>query len=231
LRQYRINGASDELAAAVEAFEVAAVLAVPGYPDRGLALADLGMALRDRFEAYGEQADLRRAVDVLEEAVQLTETLGKTDVPARRAALVNLGSVLLTAVAGGGPDSELRRALEVLTEADALPPGTGAEQTALLAALGDAQLQSHLRWRRPAALDTAVAAITAAVSLAGTDSARERSNLGVALSERHLMTGDIGDLQQSMELLADAVEATPEHSPDLPARQANLGTVLVERYH
>lgn len=231
LRQYRINGASDELVAAVEAFEAAAVLAVPGYPDRGLALANFGMALRERFEAYGEQADLRRAVDVLEEAVQLTETLGETDVPARRAALVNLGSVLLTAVAGGGPDSELRRALEVLTEADALPPGTDAEQTALLAALGDAQLQSHLRWRRPAALDTAVATLTAAVSLAGTDSARERSNLGVALSERHLMTGDIGDLQQSVELLAEAVEATPEHSPDLPARQANLGTVLVERYH
>jgi hypothetical protein len=73
LRQYRVNGAPDELAAAVKAFDAAVVLAVPAYPDRASALANLGMALRDRFEAYGEQADLRRAVDVLEEAVQLLQ--------------------------------------------------------------------------------------------------------------------------------------------------------------
>jgi hypothetical protein len=231
LRRYRVNGAFVELAAAVEAFEAAVVLAVPGFPDRALALANLGLALRDRFEAYGEQADLRRAVDVLEEAVQLTTSAGMPDVSARRAALVNLGSVLLTSLAAGGPDANLRRALEVLTEADALPPGTDTEQAAVLNALGEAQLQCHLRWRRPSALDAAVAAITAAVPLVGTDSARARSNLGVVLSVRHLMTGNLRDLQQSVGLLVDAVDATPEHSPDLPARQANLGTALVERYH
>jgi hypothetical protein len=231
LRRYRVEGAPDELAVAVEAFTAAIALAVPGFPDRALVLANLGLALRDRFEACGEQVDLRRAVDVLKEAVQLTATADEPDIPARRAVLVNLGSVLLTSLAAGGPDADLRRALEVLTEADTLPSGTDTEQAAVRSALGEAQLQCHLRWRRPSALDAAVATITAAVSLAGADSARERSNLGVALSERHLATGDLSDLQQAVGFLVDAVDATPERSPDRPARQANLGTVLVERYH
>jgi len=231
LRRYRAEGAPDELAAAVKAFTAAIALAVPGFPDRALVLANLGLALRDRFEACGDQMDLRQAVDALEEAVQLTATAGEPDVPTRRAALVNLGSVLLTSLAAGGPDADLQRALEVLTEADALPSGTDTEQAAVLNALGEAQLQGHLRWRRPSALDAVVATITAAVSLAGADSARERSNLGVALSERHLATGDLSDLQQAVGLLVDAVDATPERSPDRPARQANLGTVLVEQYH
>ncbi len=109
LRRYRADGATDELIAAVEAFDTAVTLAVPGLSDWALALANLGLALRDRVEAWGEQADLRRAVDVLEESVELTAAAGEPDVSARRAALVNLGSVLLTSLAAGGPDAELRR--------------------------------------------------------------------------------------------------------------------------
>jgi tetratricopeptide (TPR) repeat protein len=98
----------------------------------------------------------------------------------------------------------------------------------VLTVLGDARLQSYRLTRRRPELEAAIAALDDAVAL--DDSPREPSNLGVALSERHLATGSLDDLERAIALLTTAVEHTPPRAPDRPWRLANLGGALAERY-
>src|SRR3954451_7102190 len=93
LAQYRTDGRVLGLDASVAAFDAAAVCAVPEFPDRPVVLSNLAIALKDRFEARGDKADLQRAAAVGAEAVTLAA--GRPDVADRRAALVNLATVLL----------------------------------------------------------------------------------------------------------------------------------------
>lgn len=226
LARYRADGRATDLDASVAAFEAADVCAVPGFPDRSIVLANLAIALKDRFEATGDEADLRRATTVGEEAVTLAEE--QPDVAVGRAALVNLASVLLVRYRTERADLDVRRAATLAEQAAALFTCADADRAAVLTVLGDARLQSYRLTRRRTELEAAVAAFDDAVEL--DDSPRERSNLGVALSERHLATGSFDDLERAITLLTAAVEDTPPRAPERPWRLANLGGALAERY-
>ena len=223
LTRYRTGGRILDLEPAVAAFEAADVCAVPGFPDRPVVLANLAIALKDRFEAGGDDADLQRAAAVGEEAVTLA-----ADVADRRAALVNLASVLLVRYGTGRTEPDVRRAVALAEQAAVLSTDADPERAAVLTVLGDARLQRYRLTRRRPELEAAVAALKDAVALDG--SPRERSNLGVALSERHLTTGSLDDLQRAIALLSSTVEDTPPRAPDRPLRLANLGSALAERY-
>ena len=223
LARYRTDGRTPDLDASIAAFETADVCAVPGYLDRSVVLANLAIALKDRFEAGGNEADLRRARAVGEEAVILA-----AEQPGRRAALVNLASVLLVRYQAERADPDVRRAVVLAEQAAALSTSADVDRAAVLTVLGDARLHSYRLTRRRTELEAAVAALGEAVAL--DDSPRERSNLGVALSERHLATGSVDDLERAIALLTTAVQDTPPRAPERPWRLANLGGALAERY-
>ena len=227
LRRYRSEGEAAELADAVIVLEAALDLAFPGFPDRPVVLANLGLVLRYRFEAGGAAADLRAALGVAEEAVALTAETAEVD--QRRAALVNLASILLAGLWAGDAAAELSRAGDLAAAAAALPPGPDPEQASVLGVLGEVRLQNYRRSGSRSELDAAVTVQREAVGLGGARPLREWSNLGVALSERCLATGSLADLQEAVGLLTDAVGGTSMRDPDRPARLANLGAALLER--
>jgi hypothetical protein len=59
------------------------------------------------------------------------------------------------------------------------------------------------------------------------------SNLGNGLRDRYARTGEIKDLERSIEVTQQAVDLTQNHfpnSPDLPSQLNNLGNGLSDRY-
>src|SRR5262249_19664845 len=92
-------------------------------------------------------------------------------------------------------------------------------------------LRPLARWDEDGAqLDRGVDALRRAVVTAGGDRAVRLNNLGGALSTRWEVSRDPDDLTEAALALDEAVELTPEGSPDLAARLNNLGTVYVRTY-
>jgi hypothetical protein len=235
--QYRADGDRGTLDLAVAAYEQAETLAVNGLPDRSAVLSNLGLVLLDRHDATGAEADLQRSLAVLEEAVSSAPDPGS-----RRAAVINRVSALVTVATGNRDAAALSRAVELLDSAE-----LRADDEAVLACRGRARLEEFRLTRDPAVLDEAVRALEQAARFNaepkplperaarsdaeaglddGAEEARRLTNLGVALSER----GRPADLDRAVEVLSTAIALGPGGSPERPARHANLGAALAERF-
>jgi len=56
------------------------------------------------------------------------------------------------------------------------------------------------------------------------------NNLGTGLSDRYARTGDLGDLEEAIQVSREALQLTPPNSPDRPSRLNNLGAGLYARH-
>ena len=228
LRTYRAAGHDEHLKAALANLDQAALLALPGYPDRVVILSNLGIALVDRFERGRVQADLDRSIAVLEEAVEAAHP----DTAGRSAALANLGIALLAGRKLGATNRQVDQAIDVLEEAVRLADDA-SERGRRLGNLGVALSDRYNRDGNAADLTRAVQAYEAAIALSASgssDYASHVANLSTALAERYALYGEPVDLDNAISRAVDAIGATAPGEQDLADRTENWALMLRDRY-
>ncbi|MBO3741514.1 hypothetical protein [Actinoplanes flavus] len=166
--------------------------AAPGHPGRAAMAADLGRLLRLRALLFGDEADLREAVQNGRHAVELAgPDLGN---PRQGSIREDLATTLLAWFDRTGQRDHLEEAIDRLGEAIAISPAEDRNQAAFLATLGDARLR---RWRLshdPADLRAAIAAHREAVTRIRPDAPKRSVHLA-ALADVLILDGvDRGDV-------------------------------------
>jgi hypothetical protein len=125
-------------------------------------------------------------------------------------------------------------AVDGFRRAAALTLPGDTRRAGVLSALGEALMGRFARCADGDALDEAVTAFETAVLITEEAEPAERAallgNLGVALSERHLLHLDPVDIRRAVDAYRETLRLTPPGAPELGQRQANLGTGLAERY-
>jgi tetratricopeptide (TPR) repeat protein len=185
-----------------------------------------GNALLDWYEGTGFQTTLEQSIEDLRAALELTPS----DPGDRAGYAGNLASALLTRFQARGERNDLTEALQLFEEA--LEGSPGYPSMELLANLGNAlSVRSVVDASRGDA-DQAVARLHRAVELAqGTDALPGMlSNLAAALLERFDLAGQIADVDEAVNLLAVAVDASGPDSPERPSRLNNLAIALRLRH-
>jgi len=196
---------------------------------RAPALANLGTALRLRYERTGSLPDLHEAVRVLREA----EAASVRRHPDRAGIISALGVVLRTRYEHAGALADLDESIRLARQAADATPDGDFNRGGRLSNLG---IALRLRYERAGAerdLDEAVRVCREAVS--GTPPehpgyAQFRTGLGNALSVRYNRSGDTRDLAELTALNEQAVEATPPGNERRPMLLLNLASSLTQRY-
>jgi tetratricopeptide (TPR) repeat protein len=180
----------------------------------------LGNAQYDWYGVTGAEATLEESIRNLRAALELTPN----DATDRDGYAGNLASALLTRFQTRGEREDLTAALLLFEEA--LEGSPGGPSMELLANLGNAlSVRSVVDASRDDS-DQAVAHLRRAVELAeGTDSLSGMlSNLAAALLERFDLTGQIVDIDEAVDILATAVDAS---EPDASARASRLNNLAI----
>ncbi|MDT3399031.1 CHAT domain-containing protein [Streptomyces sp. B1866] len=222
-----------------EAVARQAVRATPaGAEEPDVPLSCLASVLRMRYEQQGDAAALDEAIEVYREAV----AAGPADRPARWRDQSNLGEALRVRAERLGDPADVEQAVPLLREAlEGMAREHPGEAGPVLNNLGCALLTRDKLLGDPAALDEAVDALRRA---AAGDSGRRRghtvnidrdrakyaANLGIALQDRYLLTGEAAALEEAVDLLRGVVEATPETHPLRAVRLCNLAIALSTRH-
>ena len=183
-------------------------------------LANLGAALRLRYELTGDPGGLEEAMDALATARRLFPS-GKTGM-ARLLAM--LGELHLTCFDATGNRRELAHAVEVLTEAVRQAPGDGEFLMALCRARA-ARFEDTGDARE---LDEVIALAERAARAAPSPAVLDA--LARFLRRRSALRGSSADLDASITALRRAIEASePAHWGLAPLHQS-LGADLMARY-
>ncbi|WP_051713725.1 CHAT domain-containing protein [Streptomyces sp. NRRL WC-3626] len=184
--------------------------------------------LRKRFERYGADTDLTRAIALDERALDIMPA-GSTRRPG---VLVSLGASLRARFERTGRTADLDRALALGREGvrDSTPAGPSDRA----GALGELGITHQVRFRRfgdLGDLDASVERLRAALA-ADEDAPRRRpllfSALSTALSTRYAHTGSTADLDDAIDAGHRAVRALPEGHPSRGIRLSHLGVALQE---
>ena len=219
----------DEAAAAWER-----ILQHPAFPqtDNWFQLAALnnsgGVFLR-RYWAQGQLADLTRALELWQTAVQRTPP----DSPDLSSLLINLGNGLHNRYARTGQLADLEEAIRVYQTAVQRTPPDSPELPMYLNNLGSGLRDRYARTGQLADLEKAIRASQTAVQRTPSDSLelpRNLNNLGLGLRDRYARTGQLADLAEAIRASQTAVQHTPPDSPELPMYLNNLGSGLSDRY-
>ncbi|MGI8333708.1 tetratricopeptide repeat protein [Actinomadura scrupuli] len=181
-------------------------------------LANLGDALRARFDLTSDVPDLDEAVSCLRRAVQLTAT-GHSGL---HALLSVLGDALRARFDLTNDPADLDEAVSCLARAVELTPAENHDRPAVLSNFGAALRRRFDHTADPADLDEAISHLRAAWQFEGHQQELVRSNLGAALLLRYERTVDAADQAEALEHLNAAAAAT---SPDTPERPAILSTL------
>lgn len=235
LERFEQLGDRADLHDAVAMFVDVVESVAPTAPARAIFLSGLGSALDVRYGVDGQEADLDRAIEALEECVALTPP---PDDPSGVFLLLamrqhSLGTVRHERYRAHGDPRDLAAALRALEAAVvATPDGTPA-LARHLASLANAWFAEYGTTGDVDRLDKAVLACQRALSLVSpTAGARATylDNLAAALLARHERTGSIDDLNESVQLSDQAVEATREQAVAAAGMLNNLGNRLRIRY-
>jgi len=197
------------------------------YPGLKAALLNnAGATLLRIYWARGEMNDLRDGLDLLDTAVKLTPL--SSAYGAHR--LGNLGVAFREVHLRTGDVEALDRATGLLREAvrtlDSSPGSPAASE--VLSNLALVLRDYYIRAGNPD--DLAEAIIHSERACRESESIGCRVMLGDLLGQRYETTGSHNDLTRAVELLTEAVSATPSASPDRPRRLVDLAITLLHRH-
>ena len=186
----------------------------------------IGAYLVDRFERFGDVADLQPAIRLLEELV------GSTPVWDRRCrtALANLGTALYCRFNHFGELRDLEDAISMQRDVVELIPDGHPNKPASLNDLGNSLITRFERLGELGDLEDAISRHRNAAALTphGHPGEPARLNgLGICFFLRFARIGDLSDLEDAISTLRDAVELNP-HGNAGPLY--NLGNSLRARF-
>jgi tetratricopeptide (TPR) repeat protein len=197
------------------------------YPGLKAALLNnAGGALLRTYWARGEMNDLHDGLDLLDRAVTLTPASSAH----RASRLDNLGVAFREVHLRTGDVTALDRATDVLREAmRTLERSSGSlAASEVLTNLALVLRDRHIRAGNPDDLAEAISHSERACH--ESESIGCRVMLGDLLAQRYETTGSQDDLTRAIELLTEAVLATPSASPDRPRRLVDLAITLLNRH-
>ncbi|GAB2840975.1 CHAT domain-containing protein [Actinocorallia aurea] len=199
-------------------------------PARVRARTVLSHALRLRFQASGDPADLDGSVRVSREGVELAAPGSVEEI----AVLSHLDAALLLRYLAAGAPADLadaeRHARRVLELAG---PGHAERAVFLSTLVAVLRARFDLGGDGRATLDEMVGLAEEAVRLAPDVvplRSRRLSALGEALSLRYEVAGDFADLREAIAVRRAAVDACPAAHPEHPVHRFNLALALFARY-
>ena len=218
-----LDAAIDQLRAAVEATSAADVNALSWQ-------ANLGAALRTRYQRTEQLADLNEAIDMLQTTVAASDQAD----PQLVGRLGNLGVALRDRFEVVRDPHDLTAAIEALERAVAT---TGSDQPVRQAGnLAAALLDRYEITREETDLEHAIHVGLRAVETAGTastmatDRAAALANLGAALFARFERRGGRTDLDSTLKAAEAAVTCTGPAHPKRALYLSTLGTLRHTRY-
>jgi tetratricopeptide (TPR) repeat protein len=213
-------GARADLQAAVAA-DTAALDAVPAnHPHRGLYLSSLADRLRLRSECTGQRVDADVAVGVARSAVEAMAT----DHPYRAEVLGGLRSALYARFERFGAIEDIDAAVAAGRAAIDATPMDNPRRAGYLHGLATTLLLRFERVGSLAASGVDTDLLTGVVESLAALGMRSRVRLD------NPSPSDVADLSLAIELLAEAVDATPADASELATFQYALATALHSRH-
>ncbi|WP_434441581.1 CHAT domain-containing protein [Lentzea sp. E54] len=221
MRRFEEHGHAADLDDAVDLLRESVARPSPGGvplgDDKLEQLVNLGAALLIRFRRDHGGADLDEAIGYARRVVELR--------PGQTRYLNPLGTALIYRYEHAGRRADLDEAIEI---------GRSAEQSATSPAErahAQANLGNRLRYRfwlsrERQDIDAAIDSLRAALDVRPVPS--DRLNLGLALRDRGLGTGDRDDLAEAAEQYRAVIAARPEQAPDHQKALLALAQVLAD---
>ena len=180
-------------------------------------------------EVRDEKAGLDRAIEVTQEAVDLTSE-GHSDQPLF---LNSLGNRLSTMFSLTSEKAYLDRAIEISEEAVDLTPQGHSYRPGRLNNLGACLSAQFSFTSEKADLDRAIEVTQEAVDLTPVGHSERPgrlNNLGNRLSTKLSLTSEKADLDRAMEVTQQAVDLTPQGHSDRPTFLNGLGILLSRKF-
>ncbi|MEV7969441.1 CHAT domain-containing protein [Sphaerisporangium sp. NPDC088356] len=222
--RYHRTGRIGDLDQAIESFTRACDVVHPDSSSHAEHTFNLAVCLSHRYERSADEADLRRALKLLDEAATGAGTRWHLIV----SCLDAKGSALLTRYQSSGHGNDLQDALEAYAQATELISGPSVGHLDRLANYGNAL---HERYRRSGGvtdLRRAIESQTSVLTMLRPDHphrALHQAALGLLRHENFGRTGDLSDLEAAMDAF---VAAHPiDDSPDRAQVYRHLGRVLL----
>jgi tetratricopeptide (TPR) repeat protein len=210
---------------AVEALEPALAYADDASPQRRTALANLPLALQERYQRGGRPADLERAIELLE--------AGISESPDDPTFLERLGGSLMLRHRRTGSHDDLARGIELIEQAlERLGGDPSPSRGFALAGLAVALLDRWNLSSEVADLDRALAALDEAVAAASSPTAaHERLALkATCLKARYDTLGERADLEGALALCRRLLGELLPGSNKRPGVLHELGSCLRAAY-
>jgi Tetratricopeptide repeat len=231
-RRYKQGSAPEVLEEAADAWErIYRHLSLVGTEAdfRWRLVNDGGVLYLQCFFSTGQDEHLDRALALLQEAVALTSP----DSPGYAVSLHNLGRGLQAKYGRTATPDSLEEAIDAYGRAVAATSPDSPAYAMYCGGLGSG-LKTRYTWVTGSQddLDRAIQAYKLAVDYTAPHSANRSAvlnNWAMALQERYNSTGDLTDLDQSIEAVEQAL-AHPHSPSDSPGFSNNLGIGLLRRY-
>ncbi|KAI9462723.1 hypothetical protein HD554DRAFT_2175853 [Boletus coccyginus] len=178
--------------------------------------------LMNRFEQFGDLADLQKAITVLKELVRSTSAGDDR----YRGVLGNLGVALSHRFNHMGELSDLEEAISTLRDAINIPPHAHPDKPDYLKSLGSFFLARFERLGELSDLEGGISVLRDAINLtphAHPSKPGYLNNLGGFCLARFERLGELSDLESGISVLREAVELAPRGPPDKPGYLNTLG--------
>ncbi|KAI9667773.1 MAG: hypothetical protein M1821_000592 [Bathelium mastoideum] len=187
--------------------------------------SSLGFYLGQRYERVGKIDDLKEAVQVLRQAVEITPT-NSPDLASR---LNNLSIILRCQYERTGSLDDLEEAIQVLRQAIKITP---TNEPDLLSNIGNPLLHRYQRIGKMEELEEAIQVSRQAIEVTSDSHPDPEilNGLGTQLYHRYERIGKISDLEEAIWVNRQAIKIAPDNHLDLAAWLNNLGNKLRSRY-
>ncbi|KAF8552263.1 hypothetical protein OG21DRAFT_1486344 [Imleria badia] len=189
-------------------------------------LANLGMALQDRFKHLREPSDIENAISRIRDAVDLTPH----DHPDKSNLLDKLGMYFGFRFDHLGELSDIEYALSTLRDAVDLTPRGHPEKPCRLNNLGTCFLARFHRLGELSDIEHAISTLRDAVDLTPHDHPHNHLHPLVASYRlRFERLGELSDLEHAISTLRIAIDLTPHGHPQKPGHLHQLGVFYTIR--